>query len=83
MRQIIPDKLSKNAVVYIVTGHGAVRKYLHSVTRPAEEFGTPKITLAPVKSLARPFHCVQLARDFCRFLHRYENAWDFELAMET
>jgi hypothetical protein len=86
MRQQIPDQIPAGMGLFIIVADKDSRKkkYLHSIQRPAEEFGQPKINLAPTKSLARVFLCVQLARDFCRFLHKVEGIdIDFELSMEA
>ena len=82
-RQPIPAKLPEGQYLYIVVGSGPKRKYLHSIQPIQRKCEVPKINLAPTKALAKAFNLPELARDYCRFLHRLPIDVDFELVMEA
>ena len=57
------------------------RKYLHSIT-PQQEFQTPLVKLAPVRSMGKKFVELQLARAFADFLNRLPGDEQFCVAVE-
>jgi hypothetical protein len=82
-RHPIPTKLPEGQFLYIVVGVGPKRKYFHSLQPIKKKCDVPKINLSPVKSMARIFSLPELARDYCRFLHRLPIDIDFELVMDA
>lgn len=69
---------------YVVTPHpdDPKRKYLHSVVPKKVEFMEPEIKIAPVRSMAKKFVNIVLARSFADFLNKLPNGEQFCVAVE-
>ena len=82
--KILQDVLVKGQFYYVVTPNGSdpKRQYLYELKRPEGEFGMPVIKLSPIRSMAKKFDNVALARAFCSFLHRVDTSDDFCVVAE-
>ena len=80
----VTENLQKGAFYYVVTPNGSdpKRQYLYELKRPEGEFGMPVIKLSPIRSMAKKFDNIVLARAFCSFLHRVDTQDDFCVVAE-
>lgn len=78
------SSLKPGQFFYVVTPHpnDPKRKYLHSVVPKPFEFAEPEVKIAPVRSMAKRFVNLVLARCFADFLNKMPNGEQFCVAVE-
>ena len=76
--------LPPNRHFYVVTPipSDPKRKYLHSITPQGLRCADPLVKLAPIRSMAKKFGDIQLARCFADFLNRLPGEEQFCVAVE-
>lgn len=80
----LTKSLKAGQFFYVVTPHPDDRKrqYLYHIERTTVEFQEPKFKLSPIRSSARKFNNLDLARCFADFLNRLSGDVQFCVSVE-